>query len=459
MTSSQFAGSGTNAVSVTANLTGLSANTTYYDRVVGQNSAGTQRGSIASFTTGGLAPTVTTSAATSVMSTSATLNGNVNPNGTSTSAYFEWGTSSTLSTYSTTSAQSVGSGTSAASVSADLSGLSANTTYYYRVVGQNSAGTQRGTIVSFSTLAAGIAPTVTTGSPSNISTTSATLTGTVNPNGSSTSVVFQYGTSTSYGNQATATQSPVTGSSAVSVSALLTGLSSGTTYHYRVVATNSAGTSNGSDQTFISYSTSFAVSPNVSFPSKPKASDYSATDYRLVGLPGASDLSVGSLFSGTRNVDWQAYWDNGTVSNYLVEYDGSSTFRFTVGRAFWVISKGALNISRTVTAQSLNASQEAEIPLNAAWNLITNPFTSTIAWSKIQSANGINAPIYTFDGSFSTSSSFDPYVGYYFFNGSPNTTLTTLKVPYASIFSKSTEVKEFLPGDWRVSFHLTSGQI
>ncbi len=459
VTSSQFAGSGTNAVSVTANLTGLSANTTYYDRVVGQNSAGTQRGSIASFTTGGLAPTVTTSAATSVMSTSATLNGNVNPNGTSTSAYFEWGTSSTLSTYSTTSAQSVGSGTSAASVSADLSGLSANTTYYYRVVGQNSAGTQRGTIVSFSTLAAGIAPTVTTGSPSNISTTSATLTGTVNPNGSSTSVVFQYGTSTSYGNQATATQSPVTGSSAVSVSALLTGLSSGTTYHYRVVATNSAGTSNGSDQTFISYSTSFAVSTSVSFPSRVKASDYSATDYRLVGLPGASDLAVNTILTGAQNVDWQAYWDNGAASNYLVEFDGSSTFRFTVGRAFWIISKGALNISRTVTAPSLNASLEAEIPLQSGWNMITNPFTLTISWSKIQSTNGTNAPIYTFNGSFSTSSNFDPYVGYYFFNGSPNTTLTKLRIPYASIFSKTSEPIEVTPGGWRINVAFSAGGI
>jgi hypothetical protein len=168
---------------------------------------------------------------------------------------------------------------------------------------------------------------------------------------------------------------------------------------------------------------------------------------------------VSSLFTGTHNADWQAYWDNGAASNYLVEYDGSSTFRFTVGRAFWIISKGALNISRTVTAQSLNASQEAEIPLNAGWNLITNPFTSTITWSKIQSANGSNAPIYTFSGSFSTSTSFEPYVGYYFFNGSPNTTLATLKVPYASIFSKSSELPEPIPGDWRVNVALSSGEV
>ncbi len=247
-TASQSIGSGTSDVSVTANLTGLSVNTTYYYRVVGQNSVGTQKGLIVSFTTSGIAPTVTTSSAGSVTSTSATLNGTVNPNGLATIAYFEWGTSSTLSSPSTTESQSIGSGTSAVSVTANLTGLSANTTYYYRVVGQNSAGIQRGLIISFVT--SGIAPTVTTSTATSITSTSATLDGSVNANGLSATVTFQYGTTSSYGSTVTATPSPVSGTSSVSVSANVSGLSPNTLYHYRVVATNSAGTSNGSDQTF-----------------------------------------------------------------------------------------------------------------------------------------------------------------------------------------------------------------
>jgi len=98
------------------------------------------------------AATVTSIAATNVTATSAMLDGSVNPNGFATTAYFEWGTSSALSTFNTTSSQSIGFGTDAVSVTANLAGLSAGTTYYYRAVGQNSAGTQRGSILSFTTL-------------------------------------------------------------------------------------------------------------------------------------------------------------------------------------------------------------------------------------------------------------------------------------------------------------------
>jgi hypothetical protein len=99
------------------------------------------------------APTVTTAAASSVMSNSAAVNGSVNPNGASTSAWFEWGINSTLSSYNTTATQSLGSGTETVSVRENLIALNPTTTYYYRVVGQNTAGTQRGSILSFTTSA------------------------------------------------------------------------------------------------------------------------------------------------------------------------------------------------------------------------------------------------------------------------------------------------------------------
>ena len=88
----------------------------------------------------------------------------------------------------------------------------------------------------------------TTGAPTNVTATSATLNGTVNPNGSSTTVYFQYGTSTAYGSQ-TANQ-VLTGSTSQSVMANVSGLTTGTTYHYRIVATNAGGTSTGNDVTF-----------------------------------------------------------------------------------------------------------------------------------------------------------------------------------------------------------------
>jgi N-acetylmuramoyl-L-alanine amidase len=93
------------------------------------------------------------------------------------------------------------------------------------------------------------APAVVTGAASNVTGTSATVSGSVNPNGQQTSYYFQYGTSTAYGG-ATASTSAGAGSTALPVSAGISGLQRRTTYHYRLVATNASGASYGGDQTF-----------------------------------------------------------------------------------------------------------------------------------------------------------------------------------------------------------------
>jgi hypothetical protein len=98
--------------------------------------------------------------------------------------------------------------------------------------------------------AASIAPTVVTTAATAVTGTTATLNGTVNANGNSTTVTFDYGLTTGYGTTVPGVPSPVTGSSAVAVSAAITGLSPNTTYHCRVNGTNSVGTSNGNDIVF-----------------------------------------------------------------------------------------------------------------------------------------------------------------------------------------------------------------
>ena len=100
-----------------------------------------------------------------------------------------------------------------------------------------------------------VAPTTLTGAASGVSQTAATLGGSVDPNASQvSSCSFQYGTTTGYGSSAACSPPPGTGSSAVAVSAAISGLSPDTTYHFRVVATNAGGTSYGADQTLTTQS-------------------------------------------------------------------------------------------------------------------------------------------------------------------------------------------------------------
>src|SRR5947209_6354607 len=97
--------------------------------------------------------------------------------------------------------------------------------------------------------AAATSPAVVTGGTSNVSQHSAVLHGTVNPNGSSTTYFFQWGLTDGYGFNGKP-HSAGSGTKAVAVQQTAGGLIPGTTYHYRLVATNQSGTSFGADRTF-----------------------------------------------------------------------------------------------------------------------------------------------------------------------------------------------------------------
>ena len=217
------------------------------------------------------APTAITGPVQALGGTSATLRGTVNPGGQATSWYFEYGTSTSYGQRTATS--SAGSGTANLDVASALAGLSTGTTYHYRLVAENSAGTSRGADGVFTT---DRPPTVVTGSASGIGSTSATVAGTVDPNGLTTSWYVEYGTSTSYGSKTT-TRDAGNGTAAVAVSVALTGLKAGTTYHYRVVGTNSAGTARGADRAF---QTVGDTKPDVK---RPTASNVGTTTARLNG--------------------------------------------------------------------------------------------------------------------------------------------------------------------------------
>jgi subtilisin family serine protease len=96
-------------------------------------------------------PTVTAGTATNVTSGSATINGTVKPNSATTSYYFEWGTSTSYGTSNPLSPASVGQGTSDIAVTFNLTGLTPNTLYHYRLVAVNSEGITYGADGTFTT--------------------------------------------------------------------------------------------------------------------------------------------------------------------------------------------------------------------------------------------------------------------------------------------------------------------
>ena len=224
----------------------------YHYRLVATSDAGTSRGADRTFSTTTV-PTVVTAAASSIGLTSARLNGRVTANGQATTWYFDYGT--TTSYGSRTAARSAGSGTGAVNVASSLTGLRRNTTYHFRLVATNASGTTVGGDRSFST---SLQPLVQTGAARDVGATTATLVGSANPRGRATTWWFEYGTTTRYGSQ-TARRSAGSGSAARSLTAAVTGLRPGTTYHYRLVATSDAGSSPGADVAFTTVGVTLAA--------------------------------------------------------------------------------------------------------------------------------------------------------------------------------------------------------
>jgi hypothetical protein len=140
-------------------ITGLRENTTYYFRAVARNSEGTVYGDIESFRTndgddeiGNVSTPLTavTTPATQITSNSATLNGLVltGNNNSNSNAWFEWGTSLNLG--NRTNNTSLGNGSSVRHAGS-ISGLAPGTTYYFRIVAENSSNRNVGSILTFET--------------------------------------------------------------------------------------------------------------------------------------------------------------------------------------------------------------------------------------------------------------------------------------------------------------------
>ncbi len=141
---------GTGTGSFTEQITGLMPNAAYHVRAYATNSFGTGYGQNVTFTTLSIPADAHTDSAQVLSHSSVTLSGTVNPNGTETGCYFEYGTDQAYS--GTTTNSPIGSGRSESPASAVIGSLAENTTYHFRLIATNAGGTSYGEDQTFTTL-------------------------------------------------------------------------------------------------------------------------------------------------------------------------------------------------------------------------------------------------------------------------------------------------------------------
>lgn len=209
------------------------------------------------------------------------------------------------------------------------------------VNGRVYVGTATG-VAAFALL--GAAPTTVTGVATAITQTGATLGGTANPNGLATTGSFQYGTTTDYGSS-TPGQALGAGSSPVSIGGgSIAGLACATPYHFRAVATNSSGTTNGLDAMFTTAACPLPPRPRVDFDGDQKTDP---TIYR----PSSGLWAV--LKSSTNYTTSQTWsWGLSTDLPQPADYDGDGRIDPAIYRpstGLWAVLKSSTNYTTSVT--------------------------------------------------------------------------------------------------------------
>ena len=226
-------------------LNGLAPDLEYHYRLIATNVFGTSFGADrTNRTSAPLAPEATTSVPETVGSAQARLAAQVVPNGTASTAWFEWGTTTEYG--SVTPVQSAGV-LDEIGLAAEIEGLVPTAEYHYRIVAKNAYGETPGADQAFTTTGA-ILPVAATGSATAAGTTAMTLSGDVTPGGLPTTYQFQYRPE---GSTVTPTTAPVApadagyGGVAHGVTATTATIIQSFAYEYRLVATNALGSHAG----------------------------------------------------------------------------------------------------------------------------------------------------------------------------------------------------------------------
>ena len=380
---------GANEARVTGTLSNLQCGTTYMWRMHARNASGESKGALRSFTTAACGttteppppppppppttsskPVVQTTAASNVGQTSATLNANVTSGSALATTGFQWGKTTTYGASGSGSPSSLAASGTAAKVSMNVSGLTCGTVYHYQAAAQSSMGTTMGADQSFTTAACSTTPppttttppTVSTGSAGNVAATGATLNGTVTAGSAAATATFQWGTSTSYGQSASASPSSVAANGSSSVNASLTGLTCNTTYQYRVQATSSVGTANGANGSFTTAACGSTTPP----PSGSASVRVSVGGFGYV-KSDVGGISCGSVPAGATGTSSKCFVDSISGNVTLTATPFNSSFVFSG----WSGDAGCAGNVCTVPASGAKWVRAKFVPASSSTNVCT----------------------------------------------------------------------------------------
>jgi len=237
---------GTGTGTFTKAITGLQPGTIYYVRAFATNSKGTAYGEQKTFSTTANLALVITNAATDIITTTATLNGEVTSDGGATVTERGFCYSTTTMPDLTKTKVIVGTGTG--TFTKAITGLQPGATYYVRAFATNSKGTAYGEQKSFTTIV--VLPSVLTNAATNVDDTYATLNGNVSSDGGSsvTERGFCYATTSN----PDVNDTKLTVDSGIGIfSNIITGLTTGKSYYVRAYAINAKGIAYGEQISFV----------------------------------------------------------------------------------------------------------------------------------------------------------------------------------------------------------------
>jgi uncharacterized protein (TIGR02145 family) len=309
----------------TTTLDNLLRGTTYYVKAFATNAKGSAFGEEKLFSTLKELPTIATLSAQDITINSAIIFGEITSDGGAniTEKGFYWGTTDAPET---TGTKIVIEGEEA-QFSKSLDNLNPGATYFFVAYAENEVGKVYGSQKSLKTQ--GNLPIASTTGHSNLKTSSVTLKGIVSASMLITTVTFEYGTSSSYGNSITAQQSPITADN-VEVSAEISGLQSNTTYHYRVVAQNVLGASSGRDSTFKTVLTGITGS----------VTDADNNTYNTIGIGYqqwmTTNLKTTKYRDGTKipKIQKDSLWRLASTSGFCWYNNDSTTFAARYGALY-----------------------------------------------------------------------------------------------------------------------------